>query len=209
MATQDPELVRLVAARYPQMQGLRRIADATWPLLLATALSATTEYWHLIPFGVAMVFLMWSRWTWLNRWLHCHYAERFGRVGDPSALYLSDLGMASIMTIGANDTLRDVFHAPDYVRAAIIMTALCAYPLWIAVRDFSYRSYWLLLVIAGIAVSVQIPWVPKGDAHDIWVRDAYLAIGLGLLAVGALDHLLLVRALGGGSSDGVTEDVSI
>jgi hypothetical protein len=38
MATQDSELVRLVAARYPQMQGLRRIADAMWPLLLAEPL---------------------------------------------------------------------------------------------------------------------------------------------------------------------------
>lgn len=208
MATQDPELVRLVAARYPQMQGLRRIADAAWPLLIAAAFSAISEYWHAIPFGAAMVLLMWSRWTWLRRRLDRHYAERFGRTGASSVLPPEDLGLNFSIAIGANGMLRDMFHAPDALRVAIIMSALCAYPLWIAVRDFSYRSYWLLLVIAGIGVCVQIPWVPRGDAADIWVRDANLAVGLGLLAVGALDHLLLVRVLGGGSPDGVTEDIS-
>ena len=209
MATQDPELVRLVAARYLQMQGLRRMADALWPLLLAATFSAMTEYWHLIPSGVAMVFLLWGRLTWLKRWLERYYAERFGRVGDPAAVYHEDLGLHLSMAISLNGPLRDLFHVPDYARVAVIMTALCAYPLWIAVRDFSYRSYWLLLVIAAIGVTVQIPWVPAGDTAYLWVRDANLAIGLGLLAVGALDHLLLVRALGGGSRDGATEDVSI
>ena len=35
MATQDPGLIRLVAARYQRMQGLTTMADAFWPLLIA------------------------------------------------------------------------------------------------------------------------------------------------------------------------------
>ena len=38
MATQDPRLIRLVASRYPQMQGLRTMADAFWPLFYAAGL---------------------------------------------------------------------------------------------------------------------------------------------------------------------------
>ena len=109
-----------------------------------------------------------------------------------------------------NSALRDLFHAPASVRVALIMTALCIYPLWIAIRDFPHRSYWLLLVPVGVGIAIRIPGLPAGDAADYWYRDASLGLGLALFAVGALDHLMLVLALGGGTrAAGATEDVRL
>lgn len=198
MSSQDPRLIRLVAARYRQMQGLTTIAESAWPLLIAAGFFLIVEEWHALPFGAVLAVYIWARFTWMKRRIERHYAERFGRTGPP--VFSNGLGLMLTQVIAFNQILRDLFHAPDYLRVALIATALCAYPVWIAIRDFSYRSYWLLLVIAGIGVSVQIPWVgPGSDASLMWARDANLAVGLALFAVGALDHLLLVRALGGGS----------
>jgi hypothetical protein len=207
MQALDPGLIRLVAARYQRMQGLTIMASAFWLLLNAAGFFLISEEWQALPFGAVLAVYLWSRLTWMKRRIERHYADRFGRTGPP--VFRNDLGLMFSMAIAYHQILRDLFHAPDYLRVALVATALCAYPVWIAIRDFSYRSHWLLLVIAGIGVSVQIPWVaPGNEAAFMWARDANLAVGLALFAVGALDHLLLVRALGGGSHQAsAVEDV--
>jgi hypothetical protein len=200
MEMRDPGLIRLVAARYRQMQGLTTMAESFWLLIVAAGffLISDSEEWMALPFAAVLAAYVISRFTWMKRRIERHYAERFGRTGLP--VFRNGLGLMFNQVIAFNQMLRDLFHAPDYLRVVLIATALCAYPLWIGIRDFSYRSHWLLLVIAGLGVSVQIPWVgPGSDASFMWARDANLAVGLALFVVGALDHLLLVRALGGGS----------
>ena len=98
-----------------------------------------------------------------------------------------------------------MFRAPDYVRVALILPALCIYPLWIVVRDSPYRLYWFAVFLAGFSAAIQIPWVPIGERHYLWVRDSNLAIGLSLLAAGALDHLLVAYTLRGGKPAGGRE----
>jgi len=206
MASQDPRLIRLVAARYRQMQGLATMADAFWLLLTAAGFFLISEEWHALPFGVVLAVYLWSRMTWMKRRIQRHYAERFGRTGSPD--FRQNLGLMFNMVIAYNQILRDLFHAPDPVRVSMMAAGLCGYPLWIGIRDFSYRSHWLLLVVAGLGVSIQIPWVPPGsDAGFAWARDANLAVGLALFVVGALDHQLLVRALGGRARADAMEDV--
>jgi hypothetical protein len=207
MASQDPRLIRLVAARYRHMQGLRTIADAGSPLLMGAALSLMNEEWHVIPFAVVFSFYLVARWTWLNRRIERYYVDRFGRTG--TWLSSSDLGLTLGMVIGQNSMLRDLFQAPARVRVALIMVALCVYPLWISVRDFPYRSHWLLLVAVGVGIALRIPGVPSGDAGDYWYRDSMLAIALGLLVVGTVDHLQLVRVLGRGARAADTADDAV
>jgi len=200
MATQDPRLIRLVAARYHQMQGLTRMADAFVPLYVAAAYYVMLDdWWQAGLFLAGMILYMWSRHTWMRRRINAYYSGRFGRTGWIETR--ENLGFWFFMAIGFNDSLRDMFQAPVYVRIAFMLAALCAYPLWIAVRDFPFRLHWLAVFVAGFAAAIRIPFVPVGQGGDLWVRDSNVAIGLALLAAGALDHLLLTYALGGGAPE--------
>jgi len=200
MDTPDPRLIHLVAARYPQVQGLVTMADAVWPLLYAAALYFVSEDWQALPFGAVTLAYLWLRLRWMPRRIDAYYAGRFGRTGE--IVVRQNLGMWFSMAIGFNQPLRDMFFAPAYLRIAFLLLALCAYPLWIARRDAPYRLYWLAVFLAGFAAAIQIPWVPIGEGRYLWIRDSNLAIGLALLAAGALDHLLLSHALGGGTLAG-------
>jgi len=197
MATPDPRLIRLVAARYPQMQGLRTMVDAFWPLSFAALHYVVKEGWQIAAFATVFTVYLWFRFRRIPRRLDAYYAQRFGRTGE--FLFPENLGLWFGMAINFNEPLRDAFRAPDSLRVAVLMVALCSYPLWIVVRDAPYRLYWLAVVLAGFAAAIQIPWVPIGEGRYVWVRESHLAIGLALLAVGALDHLLLAHTLRGGS----------
>ena len=197
METPNPRLIRLVAARYPQMQGLRTMVDALWPLFFAALLYVAKDEWHAAVFGALFAVYLWYRFRRMPRRLDDYYAQRFGRTGD--FLFPENLGLWFGMMINFNEPLRDLFRAPDYLRVGVLMVGLCTYPLVIVVRDAPYRLYWLAVVFAGFAAAIQIPWVPIGEGRYLWVRESHLAIGLALLAAGALDHLLLAHTLRGGS----------
>jgi hypothetical protein len=201
MQTPDLRLIRLVAARYQRMQGLRTMADAFWPLWFAALLHFVSDWWDAALFFAVMIAYMWSRSTWLPRRIEAYYAERFGRAGA-DRWGREDLGFWFSMAISFHETLRDMFRAPDYVRIGLILPVLCAYPLWIVVRDAPFRLYWLAVFLVGFTATIRIPWVPIGEGRHLWERDSYLAIGLALLAAGALDHLLVAYTLRGGTRAG-------
>jgi hypothetical protein len=176
------------------------MVDALWPLTFAVFLFAEPEWPVLILFALVLAVLLWVQFGRLRRRVGEFYAQRYGRA-DSSVLPPQNVGINMMMLINFREPLRDAFRAPDSLSVAIFLVGLCAYPLWIVRRDFPYRLHWLAVALAGFAAAMQIPFVPFGSAAYHWQRDTSLAIGLALLAAGALDHLLLVRALGGGTSE--------
>jgi hypothetical protein len=190
--TADPRLIRLVTARYRQMQGLATMADAYFPLVGGTALLLLSEEWHAAVLGLVLLALMVARFTWIRRRIDAYYAQRYGRVVQPTLP--PGVAINLCMVISYAKIMRDVFHAPVVIQITVMTIGLCAYPLWVAVRDFPYRAYWLLVAGAGAASAVQLPFYQSRDLIYVWTRNTYLAIGSAVLAVGALDHRLLTRA---------------
>jgi hypothetical protein len=202
----NPPLIALVARRYRAMQGLTTMMQSLWLLIYAAMFYTigpdTTEWWVLPWAGVLLVYI-WAQFGWLRRRVDSFYAARFGRTVAPGVWF--HLGIMLTMAIGYNQILRDAFHAPAALRVAALLLALCVYPLVIAVRDFPYRSYWLLVAAAGAFAALRAPQFAGRDVY-LWAREANLLVGLGLFAAGALDHLMLVRTLGGGTRERVAPE---
>jgi len=67
MSARDPALVRLIAGRYRELQGLSTIADAGFPLICAAGYYLLSEEWHALILGAVLAFYLWARFSWLRR----------------------------------------------------------------------------------------------------------------------------------------------
>jgi hypothetical protein len=200
MTTHNPALIRLVASRYRDLQGLSTVADAALLLLsgagiyLAHAGWREWGWWFLILMSV----YVWARMTWIRRWIDAYYASRCGRVrwslGFPFAfpLYLQGLLLAPI--------LLDL-RVPTQVRVAFVLLLLGGLPARIVSRDWPYRAHWLLPCAAGVVVAAMFAAVNTRQQATAWLPLAFFACGGSLAFSGLLDHALLVKTLHAGRSD--------
>src|SRR5262249_61734579 len=67
MSARDPALVRLIAGRYRELQGLSTIADAGFPLICAAGFYLLSEEWHALVLGPVLAFYLWARFSSLRR----------------------------------------------------------------------------------------------------------------------------------------------
>ena len=183
------ERVRLLSARFYELQGLRvalagaAITAGVGGYLFAT--TAPTNNGALAALVVSFVPVLPG-----VRWLNRYYAATFGRqVFKPKpfvrpAFFL--FGYAAIATV-LNTTV------PAIPAGAPTLAVVAVVSVWLAVRDWPWRAYYLL-VPAALAFAFTLT-TSGGGALDsnLTLVVLFLALGVSMTAVGLLDHLLLVK----------------
>src|SRR4051812_9705518 len=148
MREHNPALIRLVAARYNELQGLRTAGDAAFLCLAGASLwganAVDVGYFSIgWPAGIVLsVAAGLSLFWWVRpgrRWLDRYYALRFGRVGGRTfflshalSCWLAASWMNMFVTLPLPAT-------PAWVIALLVSPAamvLVAVPGWTARRDF-------------------------------------------------------------------------
>ena len=195
MITSSPRLIRLVARRYRELQGLVTISDAMFPLLLGAGLfifhSDTAVLWYGAGIVVCFLFSL----VWLRRRIHAYYTERFGRTGG--AAYPMCVVMLQGLTAGS--MLTDI-HVSAAARVPIVFLLLGGWPAWIAARDWPYRWHWSIPVVVAAAAAFPLSSRPV-DGGQFVMATCWVAAGGALAIAGALDHRLLVRTLRPGQEE--------
>lgn len=199
MVLKDPRLIHVVSARYPDMQGLATVADSGFLLIPGTAFYLVSEEWHVAVFALVLAIYMVVWLAWGLRRLKRYYEERFGRTARTR---ISSHAVTLSVNLGLiGNTCRLVPHASLPIAAGILIPLLVFIPVWISVRDYPVRAYWLVLAVVGALVGIQFAGVniASSDAYYHWLGSSSVGLGLGLVAVGMLDHYFLARGLSGGA----------
>jgi hypothetical protein len=214
MATSDPALIRLVTARYYEMQGLTTIADATIPFCWGASMmigvygsEMTDSLWPLLVVVIPIGLWMWAKRTGIRRRIEAFYAERCGRVaGFVTLTYMSDFFSLAVIIPPALVQL----GAPPWVCIVTVLPLLVVQPLWTVVRDSPYRLHWLLPAIVGFVAALRLIDVRSFDQAFKWQLWVGVAGGLATACAGVLDHRLLLQTLhGGGDTADSTEQVPL
>ena len=179
----DVDLVRLIARRYRQLQGLRTAIDAVALLLLWSLLQIPGASRRSGPYLAAG--LVWAILAiWGDSRTARFYRERFGRVVGAKS---EDSPAARVLLIWF------VISMGGMIGVALPFVIL--YSAIVTWRDWPYRPHWAVLVITGFVFAVSFAGL--ASPHDLpdWHRR-FVSTAAPLLAiVGLLDHRLLMRAM--------------
>jgi len=183
MSANGVDLVRLIARRYPQLQGLRTAIDAVALLLLWLLLQIPAASRRSGPYLIAVI--VWAVLaTWGESRAARFYRERFGRVVGKKG---DDAPAARVLLVWFVISMGGMIGValPFVITYAAIIT-------W---RDWPYRSHWALLVITGLVLAVSFAGLTS--LHDLpdWHRRFVWTAAPTLAIVGLLDHRLLMRAM--------------
>jgi hypothetical protein len=198
MSTKNPALIRFVASRYRELQGLRTVGDAGFLLLNAAGfwfIMWTERESSAFVLGAVLSAYIWRYFWRLGPQLDRYYATRFGRVGPqfnywPVFLWMMQGPMAAPI-------LSDM-GAPATIAKTLVLILIAARPAWIAIRDFPFRAHWLVVAIVGILHAAQLP--PTRPAIFAWEMRVFFAVGLAWAFAGLCDHVILVRTLRPGAA---------
>lgn len=198
----NPRLIRLVAARYYEMQGLRTAGDASLMMIAGAGMRliiGTESYRAAAAVAVLMLVCLYA---WLRRvrpWLEPYYATHFGRVGSPRRVH--GLGYPMMFMIGTG-WVNAIGTMPLYGTLWVIgplalwpIVLLAGYPGWIARRDFPIRWHWAVVAIASIVLGLRYPFRAPDPLHGLWRADSILCGGAAIAFAGLCDHAVLVRVL--------------
>jgi hypothetical protein len=180
--------VRLVSARFHELQGLRvALAGAAIAGGVAGYAFATSAPTHNgVIAALVLSFIPVAPGVW---WLNRYYAARFGRqVSNPKPFVRPALFVIGYTTIGwvLNATVdADAVGAPTLAIVALISA-------WVGFRDWPWRAYHLLVPVALAITTVMASGGGAIDPGRMLVA-LFIALGLSMVAIGLLDHLLLVK----------------
>jgi hypothetical protein len=198
----DPDLIRLVASRYGQLQGLFTVLDAAWPTYWGVMMLAGRYFeradvsdWWAVPLSLPLLIFMVLQWRWLRPRAKAFYVSRFGRVKGtaastsfPGATWTSQGCMFGALLADART---------PWLTITVALLAFSARPAWIVRRDWPHRWHWLPLLAAGIATAWSMSLMPSYGAALRHIGPWALAVGGAEAFAGLGDHLLLVRTLHG------------
>ena len=183
------ERIRLLSTRFHELQGFRIVAaGASMVLGLAVYLLVMpnpTSEGALVALGLSFAPVFPAVW-WLNR----YYAAAFGRQvmrlpdGWPRKAYLLLIVYFMIaMWLNA--------RFPEIPAGAPTAAAVALLSLWVTVRDWPWRGYY---ASATVAVAIAFAAGASGTiAPGSRVAVTFLLTGLSMMAIGLLDHRLLVK----------------
>jgi hypothetical protein len=188
MTHDDLRLVRLVAGRYGELQGLRRVVDAASLVLMWLLLQLPGVQQRPRPYQLAL--LTWAALTmWSTASAMLWYRARFGSTpggGTREAADRADV-ISRTLLLWIVTALGGAFGA--------VLPLLTVYAAWIAWRDRPYRAHWLLLVLVGTIFSVAFYSMDSAGALRQWEWRFVWTAAPTLAMVGLLDHRLLARAM--------------
>jgi len=174
--------IRLLTRRFHELHGLRMaLFGAADAIIVGSYLIAgePTETGVLVAILVACLVTLPG-----ERWLARYYATTFGRQVSTSRNHRQ---LAVFFVFG----LLSAWLEPLRTSAAIVG----AYSLWVAVRDWPWRAYYL-----GPAAAVAIAFtahVLGGRTTDpgVLLATTFFLMGMSFVPVGVLDHRLLVQLM--------------
>ena len=190
--TADPVVaqVAFVSTRFVELQGLRRVVDGGSLLLLWMLMQTGWPEASPIAFLAASLF-----WVMATMWgvssVSRYYREQFGRVtagsesrgDDPHALAYA---VYRLLLVSAALWLGGYF--------GLILPMLTVQAARVTWRDWPHRQHWLLLVFVGAAFSVALLAVDHRLELQEWQWRFIWTAAPALIAVGWLDHRILVQS---------------
>ncbi len=214
MPEQDLARIAFVTRRFEELQGLRSASLGAGLILSVVAWSLLPgeqrmqPYPHL-PLAAQMTLLG------LTRGLDGFYARSFGRVPrtprfdrayTPSIWLQPGVRVPMLIVMAM---LVDVLKDPYLPRLSFAGAILAGYSLWVVVRDWPHRIHHVLGTVAGLTTMIIFASLPVTERPTYRLDPetaaglalSYSMIGVALLAVGLLDHRLLVTELRGSESD--------
>lgn len=199
----DVKKAQLVTERYWELQGLRGALIGTGYVLGASAaillpavspgVGTDEEIWSLpVALGLAFLVII-PGMAWLDRFYERTFgrlkptkrARRFGLIIVPALLMP---GMVAAPHFGQR----------GYVSFFIGWTVV---GIWIAIRDWPFRTHHLLDVVAGILGAVVVWRVSAEEPEGLGLLWGLFVIGTAAIVTGFRDHQLLAATLRGGSSE--------
>jgi hypothetical protein len=187
-ADRDLARIRLVTCRYAELRGLVIAALASAVLLSVWSLRAwlgpAATWWGLVPGAALGGTLAWR--------LERRYDAKFGRVRQCARD--SRFQRAMPFVIGALTFLDSGLRGHGYPSALFLV--LAAGQAWVAVRDWPWRSYYLVaaaFTASGAALYSRVTGPDR--THDEWILAVMTLTGTGAALAGLLDHHLLARTL--------------
>ena len=222
----DIPRIAFVTRRFEELQGLRTVADAIPPVIFG-ALAYSSQFKLKIILACLLAAYFVARVTWIRSAIEAYYSRRFGRV-DRSTPHLDGTFLFSRATPLGWDGRRGPDADGFFIRIFVIyqgllnygsldsdpspsvfvrivltmfMLAVCLPPGEVLIRDWPYRRHWLLPL--GVAVVCTLRLGAAATYHEVlvWQVLACLGYGVALGIAGGLDHLLLVKSLGGGAGE--------
>ena len=184
------ERIRLLSARFAELKGLR-VAAAGGAILLGQALylaaiPAPGSEGALVALAMSFVPVV-PAVVALNR----YYSETFGRqvVRPPDRWW--PLRTQLVLLIGLAITTWLNTRFPEIPPGAPTAAVVGLLSLWITARDWPWRWYYISATIAvAIAFTARAAnSIGPGSA----VAVTFLLTGMAMLAIGLLDHRLLVK----------------
>lgn len=196
----DIALVRLVASRYRESQGLRTIADAGVLIVMGVGFYASTlnpptptgPYLAVFVLGLCGYGWFWWKWTRHKGVVDAFYSSRCGRVavksGGPPVL------LTTYLALGFGPILVDM-HVARWASVPVFAVLLAARPAWYVVRDWPYRIPWVLPATAGVLAAMSFAAVVNHKQAIRWNGAFALVIGASMFVPGWFDHRLLLKPL--------------
>jgi len=183
----DYTKIRLVAERYRDVRGLRLVVAGSALVaffgvyVLAGGPGAFAGFVLALAcaFGTIAIALQ-----WVDRF----YVSRFGRIVHSES---SDTAVALSIGIGIVVTIANQWLG-TFVLGAVVAAATMA--LWVAIRDWPLRWYYLLGVVPAIVASwirFRLPGLSREMAEAIGL----VIIGASFIPIGFLDHRLLTSVM--------------
>jgi hypothetical protein len=191
MTEPDLHLVHLVAGRYREMQGLRKVVDGLSLLLLWTLMRGGSPDGS--PPSFLLAALVWAGGTtWGVSRVNRYYTERFGPSlvdgqVQPETPHSLAYEPYRLVLVSSAMWLGGYFAA--------ILPVLTVRAGFVAYRDRPYRQHWLLLVLVGGAFSVAYLAVSNSVELLEWQWRFIWTAAPALVVVGLFDHRLLVHAM--------------
>ena len=192
MTQERLERIRLLSKRFYELQGLRvALAGAMLTLVVGSYLTLAPE-----PSNNGAVAAMLLSFVLivpgvlsLNR----YYATRFGRqvVSPPRhprwLVFIWFAYMVVAWTLNA--------RFPEIPAGAPTLWTVGFASIWLAVRDWPWRAYYLLATAAVASGFIASAPMTGALPPNMTVGVLFLLVGASMVPIGLLDHLLLVKLM--------------
>jgi hypothetical protein len=183
--------IKLLSSRFHALQGFRvALAGATLAIVMAGYVSlmpAPTNDGALTALGAWAALMIPGEW-----WLQRYYARTFGRqvVKPQPGKLVRTLVFFSIYFVIAL-FLNSRFPAIPSGAPTAFTVALLS--LWVAIRDWPWRAYYLGATIA-VAIALGLSAAVSGVLDPrLTLAAMFFAVGSSMVPIGLLDHRLLVK----------------
>lgn len=192
MTQERLERIRLLSRRFHELQGLRvAVAGATITLCVGVYLALAPEPSNngaIAAVMLSFVLIVPGVFS-LNR----YYATNYGRQVMSPPRHPKRLLLIWFAYMVVTGTLNA--RIPEIPAGAPTLAVVAFASIWLSIRDWPWRAYYLLAPIAvgsGFIASAPITGVL---APNMTIAVISLLFGPSMVAIGLLDHLLLVKLM--------------